>query len=92
MFDEKDKIKILAQLYVWFTSLPEEDQKEFRECHEEDLIRYHHGFGTYIRNKYLWNNVEWEPEVHDGTDYSRNHPDAISQEIIRMLWRKIQHD
>lgn len=51
------------------------------------LIQYHHNLGQYIRNKYnLWE-TKWTPELVNGVDISVNHPDAISQEIIKMIWK-----
>ena len=53
-----------------------------------NLIQYHHSLGRYIRNQYkLWEN-KWEPELdHEGVDMSPYHPDAISNEIIRLIWK-----
>ena len=58
----------------------------------KDLSRFHHGYGTHIRNTYgLWKH-DWEPEIKDGVDYSPNHPDAISMEIIEAIWERGQCD
>lgn len=53
-----------------------------------NLIQYHNNLGQYIRNKYkLWEN-KWTPEIdQEGVDVSKDHPDAISQEIIKMIWK-----
>lgn len=52
------------------------------------MIQYHNNLGQYIRNKYsLWEN-KWTPELdHEGVDISPNHPDSISQEIIKLIWK-----
>lgn len=66
-------------------------REEFKNTKFEDLIRYHHGFGTAIRNEYkLWER-KWTPEVRNGVDYSPEHPDQISQTIIETMWKKL-HD
>ncbi len=65
-------------------------QNEFflTEYNDKTLIQYHHGLGTWIRNKYkLWD-ITWEPELIDGVDYSPNHPDAISMTIIKEVWKR----
>lgn len=52
------------------------------------LAAFHHSFGRYIRNTYkLWE-VEWEPEIVNEVDCSPNHPDQISMDIIKELWKR----
>lgn len=52
-----------------------------------NLIQYHTSMGRYIRNKYkLWEN-KWTPNIVNGVDESPDHPDAISQEIIKVIWK-----
>lgn len=67
---------------------PKEIQNKFFLTGYDDgnLIKYHHSFGTYIRNKYkLWEN-KWEPKIVNEVDVSPNHPDAISMRIIKEVW------
>lgn len=67
---------------------PKETQDKFFRTGYDDknLIMYHHGFGTYIRNKYkLWAN-EWEPHVVNDVDISPDHPDQVSMRIIEQVW------
>jgi Domain of unknown function (DUF6794) len=60
------------------------------EYSNDSLIMYHHTLGRYIRNKYhLWD-IPWEPELIDDVDHSPNHPDNISMEIIREIWKRGQ--
>lgn len=69
----------------WDTATSE----QFKNTPFDDLIQYHHGFGTAVRNEYkLWKR-QWTPEVRDGVDYSPEHPDAISQTIIETIWNKL---
>lgn len=63
--------------------------EEFKSLPYKDLISWHHGLGTFIRNRYrLWER-KWEPEVRDGVDYSPNHPDSLSQRIIEEFHKKL---
>ena len=68
----------------------DEDRKIFTECEFDNLIQFHHGMGTSIRNDYgLWKH-EWEPVIVDGVDCAVDHPDAISMNIIKAVWRVFQ--
>ena len=63
------------------------DKLKMRNTKEDDLIMYHHGFGTQIRNTYgLW---EGNPYLEKET--GKNHPDDISFEIIKAIWRENKH-
>ena len=60
----------------------------------------HHLFGRWIRNTYsLWydNNLtlHWRSnpdgrDMRDGVDYSKDHPDAVSADIITEVWNQLQ--
>jgi hypothetical protein len=54
---------------------------------QSNLTQYHFALGTYIRNKYnLWEQ-KWTPDLDsEGVDISPNHPDAVSFEIIKLIW------
>lgn len=54
------------------------------------LGEYHHGFGTWIRNKYNFWKEPWTPEIVDGCDCSPNHPDQRSMTIIELVWDGLQ--
>ena len=48
----------------------------------EDPVMMHHSLGRHLRNHAsLWES-DWEPVLVDGVDYSRDHPDAISSQVI----------
>lgn len=80
-----------------------DDLDEFRQCKFEHLHKFHHGFGTHIRNEYgMWNKdhpdtATWcrdirednSPHIIGGVDYHPLHPDARSMEVIRQLWKRL---
>ena len=48
----------------------------------EDALSMHSSLGRHLRNHAnLWQNP-WEPVLVDGVDYSRDHPDAISSQVL----------
>jgi len=53
---------------------------------EEQLIRFHHGWGTGIRNEFgLWKgNKELLADCH------AEHPDDASMVIIQAVWERLQ--
>lgn len=60
----------------------------------DDLISLHSSLGQDIRNEYnLWS-TEWVPELVNGVDISKDHPDNVSMEIIKLMHTKLQgmHD
>lgn len=81
-------------------SLETEEYQAFIDTPVTSLHAYHHGLGRNIRNLYrLWEEnhpltAGWHahPELRDirnGTDFSKNHPDAVSMDIIRAIHRKL---
>ncbi len=70
--------------------LSEENKKYISNIKEDDLITLHHTLGQSIRNEYgLWKR-SWEPVLVNGVDHSDNHPDAISNFIIREIWESLK--
>jgi len=66
--------------------MSEADKERFRAEKKEDLIKFHHGWGTSIRNQFgLW---------HDNdslmADCHAAHPDDASMVIIEAAWAKLQ--
>lgn len=70
----------------------------------EDMIKFHHGAGTWIRNEFnFWTpecplTKEWHEDSKNntnkyidehGTDNHPKHPDAVSHEVLKELWRII---
>ena len=65
--------------------LSEEDKKTVKETKFDDLILYHHGWGTGIRNSFgLWRgNTEL---LKSACGSAECHPDDASMEIIHGVW------
>lgn len=82
------------------------DKKLLAAEQKDDLIKYHHGFGTWIRNSYgLWSGnpltEQWRTNpashkmVRDSSgvdvDESDDHPDAVSMRLIEELHDRVQY-
>jgi Domain of unknown function (DUF6794) len=63
-----------------------ENKEKIRATKKDDLILYHHGWGTGIRNEFgLWNgNYSLMSDCH--ADY----PDGASMVIIEAVWQRLQ--
>ena len=69
------------------SEMSDEDRKTFMETPRNDLIKYHHGFGTAIRNRLgLWSG---NSKLMQAT--GKQHPDDASMVIIEALWDRL-HD
>jgi hypothetical protein len=70
------------------TKLDDESKALLRKTEKEDLIRFHHGFGTGIRNHYkFWTNEELVKSC--GKQRGREgwfHPDDASMIVIEGVW------
>lgn len=85
------------------SKMTEEDKQELATLQYEDMIKFHHGVGTFIRNEYkLWerNNpltALWvidnesgnEKFIIDGVDHHPCHPDAVSMDILYGIYEKV---
>jgi hypothetical protein len=81
-------------------NLPDEDRVYIATAKLNDIRGLHHTFGMWIRNHYgLWSNnpltERWRTDesshdIRDGVDYSKDHPDNLSDKIIERLWYKAQ--
>jgi hypothetical protein len=70
-------------------SLSDEDKATLRKTRKSDLIRFHHGWGTGIRNHYgLWRGNDKLIESACGKGC---HPDDASMVIIEAVWSALQH-
>lgn len=63
---------------------------------DSSLSKYHMNLGQYIRNKYnLWE-IPWEPVMEEFhgcmCDCSPYHPDAVSNTIIKEVWKRGQNE
>jgi hypothetical protein len=66
--------------------LSADDKARVRATPAEDLILFHHGWGTGIRNAFgLWRGNRALLEACGG-----GHPDDASMVIIRSVWERLQ--
>lgn len=75
----------------WLPKMTAEDQRNFKNMREENLGSLHHSLGLSIRNEFdLWA-YPYEPEIDErGVDCSPYHPDQLSMEVIKTVWRMCQ--
>lgn len=66
--------------------MKDEDKSLVRRTPQTDLIRFHHGWGTGIRNSFgLWGR---NPELLEAC--GGGHPDDASMVIIEAVWERLQ--
>lgn len=71
-------------------ALSEDDKATLRKTEKEDLIRFHHGWGTGIRNDYgLWRGNRQLLESACGKPC---HPDDASMVIIEAVWSALRRE
>ena len=64
------------------------DLDSIARMRREDLIVLHHGYGTGIRNKWLWGDRE-PALVEFFRKHGVTHPDEMSMVLIYALWREV---
>ena len=65
--------------------LSESDKEKLRNAKAIDLIRLHHGFGTFIRNQFgLFT------RANKGLIAKDEDPDDVSGYIIHLLWERLR--
>lgn len=80
--------------------LPQEETEYLKAMKAEDLPSLHHSWGTGIRNECgLWDpdhplTTHWhkfpaERDLRDGVDYSMDHPDSVSMDIMKLVHAKV---
>ena len=62
------------------------DKARVRDTKKEDLIIFHHGWGTGIRNEFGL----WRGNTNLMADCHAQHPDDASMAIIEAVWQKLQ--
>ena len=68
-------------------NLDDTDKDNIRNTPEQDLILFHHGWGTSIRNRYkIWQNKALLADI------GKEHPDDASMVIIRDVWKLLQEE
>jgi hypothetical protein len=70
------------------SQLSDEDKARVRKTQRDDLIMFHLGWGTGIRNAFgLWRGNKALLESCGG-----GHPDDASMRIIEAVWERLQRD
>jgi hypothetical protein len=72
---------------------------EFKATPRDDLTKYHHSLGRAIRNEFElwyvscltegWRTNEAGRDIRDGVDYSEDHPDHVSTQLMEAFWDKL---
>ncbi len=70
------------------STMPEKDRKIVRETSKKDLIKFHHGWGTGIRNSFGF----WRGNAALLEDTKKKHPDDASMVIINAAWARLQKE
>lgn len=73
-------------------TLPEGDRATIRATARGDLVRFHHGLGTRIRNGFgLWQgNTALMQSCLEPGEGAQAHPDDVSMIIIERAWRALR--
>lgn len=70
------------------SKMAEKEKQMVRDTPKEELIRFHHGWGTGIRNSFgLWRGNR---ALMD--DCKAKHPDEASMVIIEAVWLRLQKE
>jgi hypothetical protein len=83
-------------------SLKLETKKAIANLDERDLVSLHSTLGRAVRNNYrLWDEdhpltTKWHKEPHNrhivsDIDFSEDHPDYVSSELIKEVWHCVQY-
>jgi hypothetical protein len=67
---------------------PNESLDQIAEVGFDDLIRFHHGYGRWIRNKWLWGSRE-QALTGFFHQHGVDHPDEMSMVLIQALWQDL---
>ena len=68
------------------SEVTEKDKETVRNTKKEDLIKFHHGWGTGIRNDMGL----WQGNKDLMKDTKASHPDDASMVIIEAVWNELQ--
>jgi hypothetical protein len=70
-------------------TMPKEELVKVKGEKKHELFRYHHGFGTYLRNFFMmWDSPLLVKKLCEGQ--VEVHPDQASSAILEALWEKAQ--
>ena len=90
MGPDKWPITVKATVADLLSALSAENKETVRKTKKDDLIMFHHGWGTGIRNHYgLWRGNSALIEDACG---KRCHPDDASMVIIEAVWKALQNE
>jgi len=68
----------------WNNVLSDEDKEKVKSTSYSNLIQFHHGWGTGIRNGFcLWKGGPLESWLYEN---GVTHPDSMSQYLIELYW------
>ena len=73
---------------IIISEMSDEDKATIRNTKRGELIKYHHGWGTGIRNEFGL----WGGNAALMKDTGSNHPDSASMVIINAVWLELQKD
>lgn len=84
--------KMANTLYKRYLNSSVSEREWFKTATLEQVTSRHASLGTQIRNEFkLWE-YYWEKNIVEGVDHSPEHPDAVSERVIKELWIKVQND
>ncbi|WP_156401236.1 DUF6794 domain-containing protein [Duganella sp. Root1480D1] len=82
-----DSVDAAADMLI--ARLSEEDRLRVKNTKKDDLVEYHHGWGTSIRNDFgLW--AGNEKLLRSACHGEICHPDDASMVIIETVWTRLQ--
>ena len=85
--EEKELPKTVKEaVQVLISEISEKDKALICSKTKEDMIQFHHGWGTYIRNTFGL----WGKNSELIKDTGERHPDDASMVIIRAVWQELQ--
>jgi len=81
---------VVATVKNIVSSMSEEDKETIRRTSKDDLIQFHHGWGTDIRNYYgLWGSND---KLREDACGEGCHPDDASMVIIEKVWESLRKE
>ena len=78
-----------AEQIIWGL-MDDEMKKGLREVAYDDLLDMHFSFGMWIRNTLEFWTPPFTAEYDDQNAHLSINPDAVSAEITKRLWRRLQ--
>jgi len=92
--EEIEKLKVLPKtldeaVTLILSDMSSENLNILKETERDDLIKYHHGWGTGIRNSFgLWGAND---ELIKSICNTPCHPDDASMKIIEAVWDELHN-